>query len=85
MCPNCCFHGFPCLNCAYHKYNGTLGPGCLCGDRIMFSNVEDPIDEEANHNMLLHMLMNGGYKVRICDSVASYNLPQYDCYCAMHS
>ena len=85
MCENCCFHGFPCLNCAYYKFNGTLGPGCLCGDKVMYSNELDPEDEEANFNMLLHILMNGGYNVRICDSINTHHLPQYDCYCSMHT
>ena len=84
MCENCCFHGFPCLNCAYYKYNGSLGPGCVCGDKIMFSNEVNDDDEEANFNILLHTLMNGGHNVRICESVSSYQLPQYDTYCEMH-
>ena len=82
MCLNCCFHGFPCLNCAYYKYNGTLGPGCMCGDKIMFS--DDVSDDEANFNMLLHILINGGHNVNICDSNEEYTKPQHQTYCEMH-
>ena len=83
-CDNCVFHGFPCLNCAYDKYNGTLGPGFECSERTMFSNEFDEKDEEANLNMLLYILQRNP-KVRILDNVFSDRPIQYNAYCEMHN
>jgi len=83
-CKNCIFHGFPCLNCSYYVYNGELGPGYCCGDRVHFVNETVEEDEVYNFNSLLYILINNP-PVRIVDNLYSMNLPQYDAYYEMHT
>lgn len=62
LCENCCYHGFPCLNCAEYKFCGKLGPGFCSGKRIMFT---DDDDETSWFNMLLYMLNHECYNLEI--------------------
>ena len=83
-CENCIFHGFPCLNCSYYVYNGELGPGHCCGDRVHFVNETFEEDETSNFNSLVYILMKNP-PVRIADNLHSMHLPQYDTYIEMHA
>ena len=38
-CENCVIHGFPCLNCAEHLYQGKIGPGFYKGERLLLKST----------------------------------------------
>lgn len=67
-CKNCNMHGFPCLNCAEHIYEGTLGPGFFMGNRIYLDSTpvyirqemqEWKTDRDVLYIMLLSILACG--------------------------
>jgi hypothetical protein len=70
MCGNCINNGLPCLNCADYIHNGHLGPGYLCGRRVL---IPDTDDDEVLNNMLNYMLthhighVDYGFQARLQD------------------
>ena len=71
MCMNCIDNGLPCLNCADYVHNGHLGPGYICGRRVLMPDIND--DDEVLNNMLNYMLTHHighvayGFEPRIQD------------------
>ena len=53
MCINCIENGLPCLNCADYIHRGHLGPGYVCGRRVLMPDCDD---DEVVNNMLNYML-----------------------------
>jgi len=51
-CEYCEYDGFPCLNCADHCHEGTMGPGCCDGIRFILptypTEVQERMKEYAN-------------------------------------
>ena len=84
FCSNCALHGLPCLSCAYDVYEGMMGPGYCCGDRILFA-MESCEEEYLDNEIAFISRRKPAFRV-VCDmDDAKMHLPQNDCYYEMHT